>query len=409
MQGNATHVLSRPGRGDLHRGDRESVALPGSICLSVPTWGTVSSVTVATSSKTTLVVPGVPAFVGRWRVDARNKGGGLVGSPQFSTAGVSHVQSGRPAVRGVPSTLTSCIGDSFTLRASEFDLVGCTYQWRRGGKPITGATAATFTAVMTADGPESGVYDCMVGNDCGSSVSAPIEVVRGAGAPAAVFNPTSHTEQDELTQTIVGTSCPRDFPTVVRTGFCNALYASVGESGMSVDIAAPQTSPQSRRIRKSVTSFTIDSPTRLQCLSEGIDAQGGAFNSNSFPFRVQLTGPVAFNDQWYGGPKSRDVVLTPGNYTMTVTVQNGGLCCGCIASTCGSTSTMLCSAEASAVSLAVDAQFTVRHPADLNGDWTVDGADLALLLANWGTSGGDVNGDGITNGDDPGILLAAWR
>ena len=47
---------------------------------------------------------------------------------------------------------------------------------------------------------------------------------------------------------------------------------------------------------------------------------------------------------------------------------------------------------------------------DLNGDQFVDGADLGLLLALWGTGGpqGDLNGDGIVNGADLGLLLAAW-
>jgi hypothetical protein len=48
-------------------------------------------------------------------------------------------------------------------------------------------------------------------------------------------------------------------------------------------------------------------------------------------------------------------------------------------------------------------------PADLNCDGVVDGADLGLLLAAWGTSGpGDLNGDGTVDGADLGLLLAAW-
>lgn len=50
---------------------------------------------------------------------------------------------------------------------------------------------------------------------------------------------------------------------------------------------------------------------------------------------------------------------------------------------------------------------------DLNGDGLVDGADLGLLLANWGPTGGgpaagDLNGDGVVDGADIGLLLAAW-
>jgi hypothetical protein len=47
-------------------------------------------------------------------------------------------------------------------------------------------------------------------------------------------------------------------------------------------------------------------------------------------------------------------------------------------------------------------------PADLNGDGVVDGGDLGLLLAAWGTPDADLNGDGTTDGADLGILLSEW-
>jgi len=48
-------------------------------------------------------------------------------------------------------------------------------------------------------------------------------------------------------------------------------------------------------------------------------------------------------------------------------------------------------------------------PADLNDDGVVNGADLSILLADWGGAGaGDLNGDGVVNGADLSILLAAW-
>lgn len=49
---------------------------------------------------------------------------------------------------------------------------------------------------------------------------------------------------------------------------------------------------------------------------------------------------------------------------------------------------------------------------DLNGDGVVNGADLGLLLAQWGpcaaSCGADFNGDGIVDGADLGALLGAW-
>jgi hypothetical protein len=46
---------------------------------------------------------------------------------------------------------------------------------------------------------------------------------------------------------------------------------------------------------------------------------------------------------------------------------------------------------------------------DLNGDGSVDGIDLGLLLAAWGASGpADLNLDGAVDGVDLGTLLAGW-
>ena len=46
---------------------------------------------------------------------------------------------------------------------------------------------------------------------------------------------------------------------------------------------------------------------------------------------------------------------------------------------------------------------------DLNADRTVTGADLGILLGQWGQTGsGDLNGDGIVGGADLGLLLGVW-
>jgi hypothetical protein len=48
-------------------------------------------------------------------------------------------------------------------------------------------------------------------------------------------------------------------------------------------------------------------------------------------------------------------------------------------------------------------------PTDLNGDGQTDGADLGVLLGNWGNPGDtDFDGSGATDGADLGILLGAW-
>jgi len=48
-------------------------------------------------------------------------------------------------------------------------------------------------------------------------------------------------------------------------------------------------------------------------------------------------------------------------------------------------------------------------PGDLDGDGSVGGGDLTILLSNWGASGdGDIDGDGMIGGADLSILLSNW-
>ena len=51
-----------------------------------------------------------------------------------------------------------------------------------------------------------------------------------------------------------------------------------------------------------------------------------------------------------------------------------------------------------------------RLAADIDCDGTVNGADLGLLLAQWGPGGGsaDLDGNGAVDGADLGTLLAKW-
>lgn len=51
-----------------------------------------------------------------------------------------------------------------------------------------------------------------------------------------------------------------------------------------------------------------------------------------------------------------------------------------------------------------------RSPADFNADGVVDGSDLGLLLAGWGTSDPDLDLDqnGTVDGGDIGLVLAEW-
>lgn len=55
---------------------------------------------------------------------------------------------------------------------------------------------------------------------------------------------------------------------------------------------------------------------------------------------------------------------------------------------------------------------SLSSPADINNDGPVDGADLSILLGEWGSCKGgclaDLSGDGVVDGVDLSILLGSW-
>jgi hypothetical protein len=65
---------------------------------------------------------------------------------------------------GQPASTAACPGSnvSFTVAATGTAL---TYQWRKGGQPISGANSATL-AIAPVASADAGTYDCVVGNCC---------------------------------------------------------------------------------------------------------------------------------------------------------------------------------------------------------------------------------------------------
>ncbi|CAM2070735.1 Immunoglobulin domain-containing protein [Sulfidibacter corallicola] len=109
-----------------------------------------------------------------------------------------------------PSNQNVCSGDnaSFTVTASGTSL---TYQWRKGGVDIGGATSATYS-ITGVDAGDAGSYDCVVTGACGSQTST--------AATLSLIADTAITNQPSGT-----TVCPGDDPTlmVVATG-SNVTY-----------------------------------------------------------------------------------------------------------------------------------------------------------------------------------------
>jgi len=82
------------------------------------------------------------------------------------------VVNAAPQITQDPADVSTCLGAPASFNVAASSSPAATYQWRKGGAPIAGATSSSllFAAVTAGD---LGTYDCQVTNGCGATTSAP--------------------------------------------------------------------------------------------------------------------------------------------------------------------------------------------------------------------------------------------
>lgn len=111
-------------------------------------------------------------------------------SPSRTSNAVTLTVNAPPSITAHPSTKIVCAGEtvSFSVTATG---AGLTYQWRRNGSAIPGATGATYT--IGASSGNAGAYDVVVSGTCSPAATS--------NQATLVINPTPTFTSDPLTQT----------------------------------------------------------------------------------------------------------------------------------------------------------------------------------------------------------------
>ncbi len=111
-------------------------------------------------------------------------------TPVLKDVTVSYSLCAPPAITNNPSSATRCEGGSVTFSVTATGS-GLTYQWRKDGTNIDGATASSYTNASVGTG-DAGWYDVVVSGTCGSpATSSPATLmvnpapVGGTATPAA--------------------------------------------------------------------------------------------------------------------------------------------------------------------------------------------------------------------------------
>lgn len=302
-----------------------------------------------------------------------------------------------------PAPTGVCAGESVSLRAMALGTPPFAYQWRRNGAVIVGADGDSLF-ITSASTDDSGVYDCVVSNDCGTVMTGPAELtVRPRPEPQITSQPGPMICEGESV--------------TLDAGAWSSYAWSNGATTRTIAVN------QSGAYSVTVTNeFGCDG-------SDGIDVFVG---TPRVELAVQLEGvvhpvtrPVTLViSDCAGNSEQRVVPLTVGGDGIGhLSLVNVSPAAEWISAREGHTLKRALPLAFDECNLAVvDMTGANRLIAgDLHGfieqDNVVDTLDFAALTAGWGqstdpdqSSGGDINGDGVqATADFTAILVNAYQ
>ncbi len=192
----------------------------------------------------------------------------------------------------------------------------------------------------------------------------------------------------------------------VPLGVATLTELSAAQTGAAV---AGVLVPQGKQSYTFATAVPVD-------LLATIEANGQVFGGEPVPFALPIAGTITF------GGESVVITLTGTNAIEEVvpidppaTFTDQPIALPTVLPP-GGTANLLFDGSIASINLAQSLTFDIvadaaaqLDPADLNGDGSVDAADLAILLGAWGSIGpGDLSGNGSVGAEDLAILLGAW-
>jgi hypothetical protein len=103
----------------------------------------------------------------------------------FLNSGQCDLSGAAPSITGGPNGGAFCVGADISLSVFTSGPGTHTYQWRKDGSDIGGATSGTYL-ISGAVAADAGDYDVVVGNECASITSGAAGVTVAAGAAGDV-------------------------------------------------------------------------------------------------------------------------------------------------------------------------------------------------------------------------------
>jgi hypothetical protein len=292
-------------------------------------------VNIAGATSATYTIPSVVAGdAGNYDVVIGNACGASVTSNTATlTIGTATSITTQPANQAV------CIGSPLNLSvvAAGSNL---TYQWRKGGVNIAGATSATYT-VAAASAADAGTYDVVITGTCGNATSTAVTVTVNP-ATSITTQPASLTAcpgaNASFTVTAAGTGLTYQWRKdgVVITGATAATYTVTGVTAASAGTYTVAVTGTCGTVISSGAVLTLGTAPAITTQPQG---QGGC-SGNAVTFSVVATGTGPLTYQWRKGG-ANITGATSASYTINnaSTADNGNYdvvvtgACGSVTST----------------------------------------------------------------------------
>lgn|GEM_PF-2165501 len=261
-----------------------------------------------------------------------------------SNVGSLTVSSAAPSISAQPSSATPTAGQTVILSVTASGTNPLSYQWRKGGSPIGGATAATlsFNSIAVSD---TGSYDVVISNSVGSvtSSAATLTVSAATVAPSFTTHPANVTATVGTPVTLTAAANGSPAPTYQwkknAVNISGATSASLSFGSVAVSDAGSYTVVATNSAG-SATSNAATLTVNVPAVAPSITAQPNASSvtaGNAASFSVTATGTAPLTYQWskdgsvIGGATSSTFSLgaaqmsDAGNYTVLVTNTAGSV------------------------------------------------------------------------------------
>jgi hypothetical protein len=336
----------------------------------------------------------------QYRAVATNTAGVATSNGALLTVSTSSPPpTGAPTISTQPVSQLATVGGSVTFSVVATGNPVPTYQWRRNGEIISGATDSTLTLTGVAMADSGAVFDVVVSNTAGSATStAAVLSVTETTAASSVFvgdlgsGGKYSLFVDGNGQAILIASLPNgrgNFVVTFTVGADGTFHAntSVSADGKAAVAADLGTDALSVPVQAAATTtFSLSGTISNGQLLGQIDGTGDIFAG-----LAQMIAGGSLNAGYYEAPALNGatgtayIIVAPSG-TVTGAISNGGV------------------VQFGTGTLAADGKFTLQLGSNVAFDASLDGTSGSLsgrLLDSKGTATGSFAGivDGVTHTD----------